>query len=96
MITALQDAATNSQDIIEHPPLIPIQEISTGHRGRPRKEIDRDILETSLHLCGVTDIAPVFGCSSRTVRRRALEHGLVDPCPPVYITYEDPDTGEHV
>lgn len=96
MITALHNAATNSQDIIEHPPFAPIQEIATGRRGHPRKEINRNILETSLHLRGVTDIAPVLECSSRTVRRRALEHGLVEPCPPVYITYDDPDTGECV
>lgn len=94
MLVALADAATHSEDIVEHAPISVAETIHTGRRGRPRKYIDPTILEASLQYCGPTHLAPVFGCSSRTVRRRTLENGLAEPCPPVYVTYEDPDTGE--
>lgn len=96
MLSALAEATVQSEDIVEHAAFEPVQTVRSGRRGRPRKEIDPHLLESSLRLRGVTHIAPVFGCSSRTVRRRALEYGLVEPCPPVYIIYEDPDSGEHV
>ena len=51
-------------------------------------------MEGALELRGPTHLGPIFDCSSRTVRRRALEAGLVQPCPPVYVTYEDPDSGQ--
>lgn len=67
----------------------------TGRRGRPRKEIDPNILEIALtEHRGPTHLAPVFNCSSRTVRRRALDYNIVEPGAPVYVTYEDPETGE--
>lgn len=47
-------------------------------------------------LRGVTGLAPIFDCSGRTVRRRALEYGLAQPSPPVYIEYEDEETGQWV
>ncbi|KAF9066190.1 hypothetical protein BDP27DRAFT_1546373 [Rhodocollybia butyracea] len=78
MATALEEASAKSEDITEHTPLAPVEVIHTGQRGRPRKNIDRELLETSLRLRGPTHIAPVFDCSSRTIRRRALEHGLVE------------------
>lgn len=96
MISALDDVSAQSADIVEHPPILPIQISHSGRRGRPRKEIDPAILATSLQYRGPTHIAPVFGCSARTIRRRALEQGLVEPCPPVYLTYEDPESGETV
>jgi len=70
--------------------------VHAGRPGRPRVHIDAEILDTSLEYRGPTGLAPVFDCSSRTVRRRALERGLVDPCPPVYVEYEDETTGERV
>jgi len=52
--------------------------------GRPRIEISREYLEVLTRESGPTGIAKRLSCSSRTVRRRALEYGLVDPTPPVY------------
>lgn len=70
--------------------------IRTGRRGRPRLHIEPDILQPSLEYRGPTALAPVFDCSSRTVRRRALEAGFVEPCPPVYIEYDNEETGHRV
>ncbi|KAF9016217.1 hypothetical protein BDP27DRAFT_1378770 [Rhodocollybia butyracea] len=81
MLSALEDVAKRSQDIIEHAPIVPVELSRSGRRGRPRKEINSNILETGLQLRGVTHLAPVFDCSPRTIRRRALEHGLVQPSP---------------
>jgi len=50
-----------------------------GRAGRPRIVIDSRFLSFALGVRGPTEIAKVFGCSSRTVRRRALEHGLLRP-----------------
>lgn len=94
MLSALDVVADRSADIVEHPPAIPIEISHTGRPGRPRKDINPQILEASLQLRGVTHLAPVFQCSSRTIRRRALEYGLAESGPPVYITYEDPESGE--
>lgn len=45
----------------------------------------------SYALRGPTDLSQVFGVSARTVRRRALEQGIVEPGAPVYIEFEDQD-----
>lgn len=94
MLSALQDVAEWSEDIIEHAVAVPVDVSRSGQRGRHRKVIDTNILETSLQLQGPTHLTSVFQCSARTIRRRALEHGLTQPSPPVYVTYEDPDSGE--
>ncbi|KAL0563180.1 hypothetical protein V5O48_018895, partial [Marasmius crinis-equi] len=94
MIQALDEAQEISRDIIEHKPVVPTRVVHTGNRGRPRKELDPLVLQTGLNYRGPTHLAPVFDCSSRTVRRRALEYGMAEPCPPVYVIYEDPETGE--
>ncbi|KAK7037429.1 hypothetical protein VNI00_011180 [Paramarasmius palmivorus] len=96
MISALGAAISNSQDASDYVPPPLLQENRTGRRGRPRKEIDPALLELCLRHRGPTHLAPVFGCSSRTIRRRALDHNLVEPCPPVYVEFEDPETGERL
>ncbi|KAF9050910.1 hypothetical protein BDP27DRAFT_1432374 [Rhodocollybia butyracea] len=50
MATALEEASAKSEDIAEHTPLAPVEVIHTGQRGQPRKNIDRELLETSLRL----------------------------------------------
>ncbi|KAK7018052.1 hypothetical protein VNI00_018425 [Paramarasmius palmivorus] len=96
MMTALQSAIEASADTVDDLPPVPLQQSQTGQRGRPRMDVDPALLEACLQHRGVTGIAPVFGCSARTIRRRAIEYGLAEPCPPVYIQYEDPETGELV
>ena len=65
--------------------------VYSGRPGRPRMEIDRHLLATALEMRGPTHLAPIFNTSARTVRRRAVEYGLVDPGPPVYVDYETED-----
>ncbi|KIK62174.1 hypothetical protein GYMLUDRAFT_165046 [Collybiopsis luxurians FD-317 M1] len=94
MLTALNEAAQHSEDIVEHDPIAPVHISRTRRHRQPQKEINRELLETSLQLHSPTHIAPIFDCSAWTIWRRALEHGLVEPCPPVYIAYEHPETHE--
>src|SRR5277367_658962 len=91
MITHLDQAALTSADPPEVAHVETTHIVHSGHRGRPRIEIDRDILATAIEMRGPTNLAPTFGVSARTVRRRALEAGLVDPGQPVYIEYEAED-----
>src|SRR5271170_3894100 len=91
MIEDLQLAKTRSIDTPDAPPIPLTQLIHTGRRGRPRVEIDPEILATSIQLRGPTELAQVFGTSARTIRRRALEHGIVQPGDPVYVDFVDID-----
>jgi hypothetical protein len=95
MEQALQEASLRSRDPC--PPDQPTlyHKVYTGRPGRPRHAIDPQLLESVFneHHRGPTFLAPRVGCSSRTVRRRALENGIAEPGPPVYVEYEDEDTG---
>lgn len=91
MIIDLHLAKRRSADVPDAPPINPITRIQTGRRGRPRIQIDPDILATSIQLRGPTELGTVFGVSSRTVRRRALEQGLVQAGEPVYVEFENQD-----
>jgi hypothetical protein len=90
MLTQLDLATQRSADPPDAPPVVTARLVHTGKRGRPRKELDLDILATGLSLRhGPTLLAPIFGCDPRTIRRRALEHGLVQPGNPVYVDREE-------
>ena len=91
MIQCLDDAVHLSSDPPDAPPLQTSFHVHTGNAGRPSIHIPPSILATALELRGPTHLASVFNCSARTVRRRALEHGLAEPGPPVYIKYEHGD-----
>ncbi|KAJ7017241.1 hypothetical protein C8F04DRAFT_923419, partial [Mycena alexandri] len=97
-IDAVNQALTTATFQSEDPP--PMTSISvthqqhTGQRSRPRIEIDYDILSFGLDLCRPTGLAPVTGVHSRTIRRCALEYGLVQPSLPVYTENVDENTGE--
>jgi hypothetical protein len=95
MIAYLDQAALVSSDPPDSTAIQTTYLQHTGRRGRPRIEIDPEILATSLEMRGPTGLAPVFGISSRTIRRRALELGLVEPCPPVFARYETEDGSIH-
>lgn len=66
----------------------------TGRAGRPRREFNGDLLERAYDLRGPTGLASIFHSSSRTVRRRALEYGITEPGLPIFVEYENEDTGE--
>ncbi|KAJ7246076.1 hypothetical protein C8J57DRAFT_1006907, partial [Mycena rebaudengoi] len=84
MVAALDQAGHESMDPPDAPRLVVAQRVRTGRRGRPRVEINPQFLGAALDLRGPTGIAPEIGVSSRTVRRRALEAGLVEPGAPVF------------
>jgi hypothetical protein len=94
MIQALATAAVQSEDLPHGPAVQVTYQEPTGHRGRPRIEIDYDFLAYGLELRGPTGLAPVAEVSSRTIRRRALEYGLVEPAAPVYTETIDEATGD--
>lgn len=83
MICLLDEACNRSADPPEGGTIVVSQRTTSGKRGRPRVHIDPEFLQEALTLRGPTHLAPVFHCSARTVRRRALELNLVNPGPPV-------------
>lgn len=93
MIADLDEGKDRSAD---EPDMAPIEVVSTIHtrrRGRPRIEIDPEVLATALQFAGPTRLGALLGVAPRTVRRRALEHEIVEPGNPVYVEFID-DEGE--
>ena len=74
------------------PPVTVSEQVYTSKRGRPTVEVNPVALEQLLELRGRESTAKLLGCSSRTVRRRALELGLAQPCSPVF-THETQSDG---
>lgn len=95
MISHLDQAAVISSDPPDAPSIPSTTIVHTGRVGRPRIEIDESILKTGLGMRGSSNLASVFGVSSRTVRRRALEYGIAEPGPPVYVDIETEDGSIH-
>ncbi|KAF7972608.1 hypothetical protein HWV62_17426 [Athelia sp. TMB] len=91
MVAQLDAACYRSTDDPDGPSLVVAKRVRTGKRGRPRLHIDPAFLREALSLRGPTGIAPVLACCSRTVRRRAIEHGLVVPARPVFQATVLPD-----
>lgn len=96
MLEALSAATIQSADVPSGPAIAVAHAVATGRPGRPRIEIDHDFLSFGLGLRGPTGLAPVAGVSSRTIRRRALELGLVEAAAPVYVEGVDEASGEVV
>lgn len=85
MVQALDDDLRMFLDEPATPtPRTVAQPIRTGARGRPRIHVDHALLAEGLEITNSTQFAALVGCSSRTIRRRALEQGLVQPGAPVY------------
>lgn len=95
MIEDLDRAKFQSADIPDAEPVEATYTLHTGERGRPRIEIDEDVLRVSYALRGPTELAKVFGVSARLIRRRALELGLAEPGEAVYVDLEDEDGNTH-
>jgi hypothetical protein len=91
MVVHLDEAAVLSADPPDGPTIETTYVVHTGRQGRPRIDINYDILSTALEMRGPTQLANVFHTSARTIRRRALEYGLVEPGPPVFAYYEAQD-----
>lgn len=70
--------------------------IRNGQRGRPRIGISPSLLSETLEGGrGPSQLEGVFECSRRTIRRRALEAGLVPPGKPVF-SWEDVGNDEEI
>ena len=77
--------------LAQHHPIEVSEKTHTGKRGRPGIEIDAIALQQLLELRGPEGTAMFLGCSTRTVRRRALDLGLVCPGRPVFTYENQPD-----
>jgi hypothetical protein len=91
MITHLDAAAHDSADPPDSQVIETTHLAYSGRPGRPRIEIDPNLLGTALEMRGPTHLAPVFNASACTIRRRALEYGLAEPGHPVYVDYKAED-----
>ena len=93
MINHLDQARHASSDPLEEPPISFAHTIQTGRRGRPRIEIEPNLLSTALRLSSKTRIAEIAQCSARTVRRRQLDYGIMVPGPSQPQTQEAGENG---
>ena len=92
MLNYLDEASHISNDPPDAACISPSIRVYNGRPGRPRIEINPTWLEKALEIRGgPTSLGEIFGCGPRTIRRRALELGLVEPGPPVYVDYIDSD-----
>ena len=87
----LDDAVHFSSDPPDAPPPQTSYLHHTGDPGRPSIQIPPGLLAGALGLRGTTHLAQVSDCSAQTVCRRALDYGLAEPGPPVYVEYEHDD-----
>ncbi|KAJ7227140.1 hypothetical protein GGX14DRAFT_318068, partial [Mycena pura] len=84
MQASLEKAAEESTLGTKEPPPKVMQKVPNGKgTGRKRLAINREFLGDALTMRGSNGIASALGCSARTVRRRALDAGLVQRAPPV-------------
>jgi hypothetical protein len=91
MVEELDDAHYQSLDALEVPKLTASWLVKTGQPGRPRKEVDLELLQGALPHRPLTKTASTFSCSSRTLTRRLQDAGLKEVGQPVYVVVEDPD-----
>ena len=75
----LDQARQASSDPLENPAIQFVHAVRTGRPGRPRIEIEPNLLSTSLTLRTKTGIAKTAGCSARTIRRRQLDYQIDAP-----------------
>lgn len=91
MVSLLDDAQHSSSDPVTAPSIVTSKLIKTGGRGRPRIELDENILTHAMKLRTTSHLASVFGCNARTIRRRALDYGIAQPGAPICVEQEHPD-----
>lgn len=69
--------------------IVVVGESQNGEKGRPKVLIDEDILREGIRHLSWAELGRRLGCHPRTVRRRALELGLVEGGGLVRQTVED-------
>jgi hypothetical protein len=77
----LDQARRASSDPLEDPAIQFSRTVRTGRRGRPRVEVQPNLLSAALRLRPKTQVAETAGCSARTIRRRQLDYGIDVPRP---------------
>lgn len=77
MTLYLDQARHASSDPLEVPMIPFAQRVYTGARGRPRVEIDPNLLSAALTLGPKTRVAKTASCSARTIRRRQKDYGII-------------------
>lgn len=75
----------------QYTPVTVSEHVRTGKRGRPAVKINPTALQQLLELRGPEGTGELLGCSTRTVRRRALQLGLSQPGVPVFTHETQPD-----
>lgn len=92
MLDTLNQAVDASSDQPDEPPASFGARVSSGRPGRPRVEIHpEDLALLATGRARNTDLAAMFDCSARTIRRRRLEFGLSAPGHTVYSDEEGSD-----
>ena len=89
MIKALECSITTTRYPPDAPPIVLGDTIQSGQRGRPRVDIKpEDLASLANGRTTMNEIAALYQCRARTIRRRMLEFGLSEPGPPVYVEQE--------
>jgi hypothetical protein len=91
MKDSLMQAASQALEPPDGPHVSATYTVSTGRRGCPRIEIIPDLLQANLQYATKRHLNSMvaYSCSSRTIRRRAVEYGIEEPGEPVYVEVED-------
>ena len=86
MSHALSRLQHTQLDIVDAPDGTFGERSSHGERGRPLVTIyPEDLAALSAGRTTRQEIADLYGCSARTIRRRLLAFGISPPGPPVYV-----------
>jgi hypothetical protein len=81
MTSHLDQARQASSDPLEDTVIHFAKTVRTGRPGRPRVEIEPNLLSTALALRSKTQVAKTANCSARTIRRRQLDYEIDVPQP---------------
>lgn len=91
-IETLEDASHSSRDPPDEIDVSWVSRDPSVGVGAPQVNIDPSLLHEIVNESHKwTDMAVILGCHARTIRRRALQAGLVSPGQPVYNTVHDAD-----
>jgi hypothetical protein len=93
MMERLDAARHQARDLPDGPPAEVTWKQKTGKKGRPKQHFDPTWYANMMTLRKKTGLAPVLGCVTRTLRRRALEYKLETPGLPVAKRVELSDGG---
>ncbi|KAF8804313.1 hypothetical protein BYT27DRAFT_7259298 [Phlegmacium glaucopus] len=92
MISALESGIPTTCYPPDASPIVLGNTIHSGQRGRPPVDIKcEDLALLASGRTTMKDIADLYQCGARTIRRRMLEFGLSEPGLPVYTEQEQDD-----